>query len=286
VIRINHLLKELGKSLFRNVGTAFSSFLSLMLLFLLFDIYWIGASTSDRFYTDMLSDLRMEAFVSEDVADSTVPIVENNISMIEGVFLVEYISKEQAREELSRLVGSDLLIGYDTTNPLPRSFILSFSTDYLNSGQLKYIEAELTRMPEITEVFYNKSWLEKAEMAKTIILNAGLALGALILLAALIGSANNIRLMTRTRAVGFKQMQLLGAGRLFLATPFLMEGLLIGGLSALSGWLLVFYWKGKITFTQFELVYPVIEEIVIYCVAAALLGVISGYLGIRKLLRT
>ncbi len=77
-------------------------------------------------------------------------------------------------------------------------------------------------------------------------------------------------------------MRLVGAGKLFLAAPFLMEGLLIGGLSAAAGWWLVFLAAGKISFTLFEIVYPGLEEIVVFCFTAALLGLLSGYLGIRR----
>jgi len=41
--RIAHILKELSRNLYRNPGTALGSFLSLTLLFLLFDLYWIAA---------------------------------------------------------------------------------------------------------------------------------------------------------------------------------------------------------------------------------------------------
>ncbi|MDH4157902.1 MAG: permease-like cell division protein FtsX [candidate division Zixibacteria bacterium] len=283
--RIAHLLRELGRSLYRNFGTALSSFLSLALLLLLFDVYWAAAKTSDRFYAELLSGMRMEAFVDEAVPDSTIPLMKNDIDLIDGVLFSGYVSKESAREELSRLVGSDLLVGYDSLNPLPRSFVLSFSSDYLTSAKLAEVEKKLAAMPGIANVYYSSRWLNKAETTRAIVLNIGLVLGALILLSALISSTNNIRLMTRTRAVGFLQMRLSGAGRLFLALPFLLEGLLISGLSAVAGWLLLFYMRGKIAFTQFEVVFPMTDEIVIFCAAAAGLGVISGYLGIRKLLR-
>ena len=80
-------------------------------------------------------------------------------------------------------------------------------------------------------------------------------------------------------------MRLLGAGRVFLALPFLLEGWLIGGMSATIGWLVIFYSRQEITFTQFELVIPAGQEIVIYCCATAFLGIISGLLGISKQLR-
>jgi len=285
VTRIAYILKELSRNLYRNPGTAMGSFLSLMLLFLLFDLYWIAAGTSERFYTRLLSELKMEVFIAEETADSTLPIIKAALGAIDGVQSVEYISREKAREELSRLVGVDLLVGYDTLNPLPRSYVLDFSPDFLSTVGLADIESEIGKQAGISQVFYSKQWLQKAESTRTIILNIGMTLGALILLTALISSVNSIRLSSRARAIGFQQMRLLGAGKLYLAVPFLIEGFLLGGLSAVTGWLLIFYAKQKITFTQFELVLPTIEEIIIFCGITALLGIISGYLGIRKLLR-
>ena len=72
MIRIMHILRELGKNIYRNPGTAFSALLSTTLLFLLFDFFWIAAGTSERFYQDLLSDLNMEVFISEDVPDSSL----------------------------------------------------------------------------------------------------------------------------------------------------------------------------------------------------------------------
>ena len=65
--RLSHVLSELGRNLFRHPGTAVASVLSLMLLFLLFDFFWIATMTSDRCYRDLLSELRMELFLPEAV---------------------------------------------------------------------------------------------------------------------------------------------------------------------------------------------------------------------------
>ncbi len=283
--RLAHVVKELSRNLYRNPGTALGSFLSLALLFLLFDLYWVAAGTSEQFYARLLSGIKMEVFITEETADSTLAAIESALAAMEGVVAIEHVSREKAREELSRLVGVDLLVGYDTLNPLPRSFVLDLSPDYLTAAAMDGLEAEIRKRPDVSQVFYSRRWLEKAESARKTILSFGMALGALILLTALISSVNNIRLSSRARAVGFRQMRLLGAGKFFLAVPFLTEGMLIGGFSAAAGWLLIFYAGQKITFTQFELVIPSVKEIAIFCGATALLGIISGYLGIRKLLR-
>ncbi len=280
-----HILKELFRNIFGNPGTSFSTVLSISLLLVLFDLFWIAAGTSDRFYEDLLSGVKMEVYLNEDVNDTTRTALEDQIRAIPGVSGLSFISKEQAREELTNLVGVDLLVGYDTLNPLPRSLVLNFVPEYLNTTALDSISRQLQTLNGVAQVSFSRKWLEKAESTKGIIRTVGLTLGILIFITVLISSANNMRLTARTRTAGFYQMRLLGAGTWLLVTPFLLEGLIMGGISAGLGWLVIFYWKDKVDFTQITIVFPTTEQILIYCGLAALLGVISGFLGIRKLLR-
>jgi cell division transport system permease protein len=284
--RTLHVLRELFRNIFRNPGTSFSAILSISLLLLLFDLFWIAAGTSDRFYEDLLSGVNMEVYLNEDVTDTTRTALEDEIKSVPGVASVAYISKEEARQDLTNLVGVDLLVGYDTLNPLPRSFVLKFVPEYLNTKALNSISQRLQTFAGVSQVSFSRKWLEKAESTKGIIRNVGLMLGLLILITVLVSSANNMRLTARTRTAGFYQMRLLGAGTWFLVGPFLLEGLIMGGISAGLGWLLIYYWKDKVDFTQITIVFPNLEQIFIYCGLAALLGLVSGFLGIRKLLRT
>ncbi len=280
-----HTIKELLRNLWRHPGTAFSSFMSLTLLFLLFDLFWIAAGTSEKFYTRLLSDMEMELFMHPDTPDSVIASAEDSLAAIEGVRTVTFVSADEARGRLADLVGIDLLVGYDSDNPLPASYLLTFEERSLTTGAVAAIETRAKLLEGIDRVFYGRRWLSKAEETRAIILSLGMVLGGLILLAALIGSAINIRLMTETRAVGFRQMQILGAGKLFLATPFFMEGFLISGLSGAVGWAAVLYVRSRVSFTILEPVVPGLEEIGIFTAAVATIGLVSGYLGIRKMFR-
>jgi cell division transport system permease protein len=280
-----HILKELGRNFTRHPGTALGSFLSLLLLFLLFELYWVSANTAERFYSHLLSNLTMEVFLDEKVADSTLPLLESTIAAMEGVDSVTYTSKEQARDELSRLIGVDLLVGYDTTNPLPRSFTLALAAEHVNTVDVADMEAEIAQLSGVAQVVYSKHWLENAESVRELMLKVGVALGAVILLTAWLTLMNSIRLMMQARAAGLRQLRLLGAGKFFLSWPFLIEGCLIAGLSAAAGWIPILYGKQKVVFTQVEIVTPALDDIAIFCGAVALLGMISSYLGIRKHLK-
>jgi len=200
--RIGHIFKELARNMYRNAGTVLGSFLSLTLIFLLFDLFWIGAGTSERFYNRLLSELQMEVFIDEAVEETSVREIAETLKGIDGILSATYVSKEQAREKLSALVGTDLLVGYDATNPLPRSFVLQLDPVYLNTVDMTRLENDLVYTDGISDVYFSRRWLSKAERTRNIILSLGMALGALILLVAVINTTNNIRLMTRTRAVG------------------------------------------------------------------------------------
>ena len=283
--RLWYMIKETWFNLFRHFGTTAGSFLSLLLLFLLFDLSWVGAGTSEKFYQQLLSELQMDVYLSESLSDSMIVELQEEVIAVDGVVSLAFISREIAREQLNQQIGVDLLVGYDTLNPLPRSFVLDFAPDHLSLDDMAHIEDKLALLPGVTDINYSWRWLEKVEAVKAITIRVGLILGLLIILTVLLSSTNSIRLMARSRAIGFRQLLLLGTGRMFIALPFLAEGFLIAGLAALAGWAGIIYGVERVTFSQFEVILPTTREIGYYCLACALLGLLSGWLGIRTELK-
>ncbi len=283
--KLTHVLGELGRNVVRHPLASVASLLSLALLLLLFDLFWIAAQTSNRFYQDLLSEVEMELFVSESLSDSAATGIQRDLEIYPEIASVRYLSKDDARRELESLVGVDLLVGYDTINPLPRSYLLSFTPAVLSTHVLDSLQTALVTDDRIDAVEYGREWLAKAESTRNLIRDVGIGLGALILLAALINATNSLRLLARTRAEGITQMLLLGSGRLFVAAPFILEGMLIGGVSAAVGWLAIRFAASRVDITQVEIIMPTVEQIVGYCLVLAFLGGLAGWLGVSKFLR-
>jgi cell division transport system permease protein len=282
--RIRFMIRETSRNLYRYPGAALGSLLSLTLIFFLFDIFWIGAGTSDKLYSDLLGQVQMQVFLNDSVADSTLTPIVSNITDVNGILSARFISREDARQELAEMLGADLLAGYDTLNPLPRSIIVELKPEAKNLASMVSIEQTLRGISNVSDVVYSKEWLAKAESTRLLVSRIGYILGLVILLTAVISSGNSIRLMTRARGGGYRQMLLLGAGKLFVSFPLIIEGALICLFAAGTGWLVIWYGSYKIVFSQFTVVLPPLLQIIEFCLAAALLGCISGFLGIRKLL--
>ncbi len=269
---------------YRPISTL-GAIVALALLLLLLDLFWISARTVDAVYVDLVTELQMEVFVADSLADAEIDHLNSQLSDIPGVETVTYVSRQNAREELIRLTGVDLLSDSTVANPLPRSFVLTFRTDSINSAAFEEIETRLRTNPAIQQVNYSRDWLANTESTRSQVHRIGVIIGVLIAVAALLNLANNIRLMSRTSAVGIRQARLLGAGKMLLSSPYIFEGFLIGGIAAVMGWVALWYFQQSIRIAELQPVFPVFREIVWFCLLSAAIGGISGQLGVRRLLK-
>lgn len=282
---LTSVLRELLRNLRRHASTTLASLLSLLLLYLILDAFWVAALTAGRFYADLLSKLQMEVFVAESVPDEQLDAMADSLLLIPGVDSLRRVDRNQARAELAGLLGTDLLIGYDSANPLPRSMVITLDTAYLSVAQLEQMERQIGAVGGVEQTAYSRQWLAKAEQTHHLAVTVGMILGGIVLVTALVSSANSFRMMTRLRSEGLHQMRLLGAGQFRLAAPFLLESFLVGVLAAGLGWVGMHYATSRFTFANVQLQFPPLQQQLLYVLAAGLVALASGYLGIRKMLR-
>jgi len=263
---------------------ALTSFLSLLLLLLMFDLVWISALTSARYLESITTDIDMEVFIDDSLPDSTVSNILISIADMDGIAGAEYISKEDARDILYSLIGSDLLDGFEE-NPLPRSIVITFAPEYQGSVYLAELADNIDNLPGIDEIYYPKEWLEKIESTRGLVLKIVIFLGIIIALAVVLNLLYSIRLSARSRGQELLQHRLLGAGRSFLSFPFIIEGIAYALSAAAAGWLIIYYSATQLTFANIEIVFPVKLEVVYFFLAVLLVGMFGGYTGIRRSLR-
>ena len=89
-------------------------------------------------------------------------------------------------------------------------------------------------MPGVADVRYDRQWLNRLLSAIAIIRGVGLVLGAVLTIAAALTVANVVRLALYARRDELDIMQLVGAPQVYIRGPFVMEGVLQGGIGALA----------------------------------------------------
>lgn len=234
-------------------------------------------------------NIGFRVYMKSTVREAGIMQLQKILDATEYVKSTEYITPEQAAEELSRDLGEDFIdfLGY---NPLPPAIDLRLKASYANVDSLEMIETELMKNEDVKEVFYVKSLVHliNSNIRKISILLLGFSGLLLIIAIALIN--NTIRLSVYSKRFIIRSMQLVGATQAFIRRPFLFKGVAQGLYSALITLLLltgILYWLRNEYPELMEL--QDLELLLALYGLVILLGIIiswsSTYFAVRKYLR-
>lgn len=205
---------------------------------------------------------------------------------------LEFISKEQAAEELSREIqGADSnftqLLG---SNPLRDAFIMRVQRDYATSEAMQQIKEELEAMPSVFEVFYIESVVSAINRNITQISLVLLTLALVLVLTVVVLINNTIKLALFSQRFLIRSMQLVGATSWFIQRPFLWraiwQGLLSGTIASGLLYLLLEWAYRQIpeleNLRQDELFWGLCLSLLL---TGGLIGFFSAYASVRRYLR-
>lgn len=176
--------------------------------------------------------------LNDDAAEAEVRQFQKSLEIAPHVKSTEYISKEEAAEELKAELDEDFMdfLGY---NPLLNSIDIRLKADYVNPEKLAELEQEYSKKAFVNEVVYDKPLIQ---MANDNIERIGLILigGSVLLTLISIGLINSsIRLSIYSRRFLIKTMQLVGATKGFIRKPFIWRSFRHGLYGALMATLLL-----------------------------------------------
>ena len=160
--------------------------------------------------------------------------LEAKLHRLPGIDSIVFVSKDDALEEFKRDFGDEMIRSLDW-NPLPHSFLIYPSEGYRSSAKSRLLLDRIRQSEEVEEASANSlylAWLDKWKLP--------VALGASLLMLLVAGALsliihNAVKLNLYSRRILVENMKYCGAGHLFILTPFLLEGVLLGVLGSLIG---------------------------------------------------
>lgn len=188
----------------------------------------------DRFGDEM----GVTAYLEDGVDVAARDALARRVMTVEGVGEVVVVSAEEALERFRAGVGpqSGLLEALDH-NPLPASLEITLAPHRRSPEGLRVVVQALDGLPGIADLAYGQEWVEGYARFVGLVRGAALGAGCVLGLATLLIVANTIRLAVYARRDEVEILTLVGASRPFVATPFLVEGTLMGaagGVAALA----------------------------------------------------
>lgn len=143
----------------------------------------------------------------------------------------EYISKEDAVQRFQAYFPElDTLPNLLDSNPLPASFEIQVAPDHRSPEQVRRLVERLEGKPGVEEVDYDLLWIERLTTIIDLIRALGFFIGGALIVASVFTIFNVIKLTVYGRQDEISIMRLVGATHAYIRGPFLVEGMLQGGL--------------------------------------------------------
>ena len=229
---LSYTLRESFAGFTRTKFSTAMSIVTISISLLLLGLFAVASLHAARFIEALRSRVEMEAFLLEPLTPEANDRIRSAIAAIEGVENITFVSKEDAARIFREEFGDNILDVLEF-NPLPPSYKISLLPAYKTADRARVIYDRLTQIEGVESVRYRKALLELIDRRTTTVNNLTLGLGILISLSAILLVSNTIRLAIYARRKIIRTMELVGATRLFIRTPFLLEGMLQGFLGGL-----------------------------------------------------
>ncbi len=180
---------------------------------------------------------QISVFLSLDASREDAARIGGQLKQHEAIGRVEFVSREQALEQIKRSTGLADIIGELTQNPLPDAYIIY--PKKLDPQTLETLRDELQKWPKLEHVQLDSAWVRKLEALLKFGRLAVLILAMLLSFALVAVTFNTIRLQILTRHDEIEVSKLIGATDSFIRRPFLYSGLLQGLLGGATAWLII-----------------------------------------------
>jgi cell division transport system permease protein len=147
---------------------------------------------------------------------------------------VEVISRDQALARFRSLFRDLQTLPDDLgENPFPASVEATLRPGRESPEEVKRLVAAFEKAPGVEEVQYDLLWIQRLATAIRLVRGVGALLGGILVLAGVFTISNVIRLTVYARQDELDIMRLVGATRAYVKGPFVVEGLIQGGLGGL-----------------------------------------------------
>lgn len=119
------------------------------------------------------------------------------------------------------------------SNPFPASFELTLRPTHQSEAEVQRVVAASERAAGVEEVQYDLVWISRLSTAVRLIRGVGAILGGVLVLAGVFTISNVMRLTAYARQDELDIMRLVGATPAYVRGPFVVEGMIQGGLGGL-----------------------------------------------------
>ena len=227
---VGYLIGEGFRNTFKNKKSTFSAMLVMCISMLMFGFFFIIGENVDHIMSTVEDAQAIQVFIELDTTDTEIKTLEEQIKQINGVDKdnVEFLSREDGFDQYLERYGDKAYLLEPYEDVIPDSYIVNFTDLTL----AKEVENQINELENVKNITSANETMEKLVSITngirivTALILAGLVVGAIFII------SNTIKLTVYARRKEISIMKYVGATNSFIRWPFIVEGIIIGILSA------------------------------------------------------
>lgn len=228
---MGYAIKQGFKQIFRNRTMSAASMFSITAMLLILGLFFIlvvnvnmVAETAKKQFDTI------QVYLLDETTYEEAQVMLNNLRNTEGVSEANYLTNEQAMDKWKEKWGENayLLDGLKGGNPLPNSLLIK--VDRIEAADA--VVAMVKTFDGIEDVKYYKSAVDQIMSVTQFIQLGALIIIIFLVFVSVVVVSNTVKLTVLAREREISIMKYVGATNWFIRGPFLVEGILIGVISA------------------------------------------------------
>lgn len=239
---LRYFFAEAIASLWRGRRAAALSVLTIAAGLFVLGFFLIVNANLQRLTGRWAESAELSVYLDDDVTPQQAKIIEQLIDSSGLAAQREFVPKEEALKRF-RADFPDLAAASERMehNPFPASFEVRLKPTVREAeAAVDSLAVTVNGMAGVADVRYDRRWLSRLNTAIRLIRAVGLGIVVMLALASALTVANVVRLTAAARRDEIEIMQLVGAPFAFVRGPFVVEGVLQGGVGAILA--IVFLW--------------------------------------------
>lgn len=230
---LGYLVGEGFRNFFKNKKSTIASVIIMCATMFIFGIFFLIGENVNYIMKQVQSKQAMQIFINPEATKEQEAELEQKIKNIQYVNTIEYTSKEQALNDVKSWSSSVEMILGDLTsdgyNPFKASYVITL-TDLTKAEE---VQKQIETFGNVASVQTGNKTINKLiQVANGIRTATGVILVLLVLISIFI-IANTIKLTVHARRKEISIMKYVGATNGFIRWPFMVEGIIIGIVSAI-----------------------------------------------------
>ena len=179
--------------------------------------------------------IQIIVYLEDDIEDRVQQSLENRLQEDPAVESIELVDREQALARFRELFRDLSSLPDDLgENPFPASLEVNLRGSHQAPSEVQRLAGVFAEVPGVQEIQYDLLWIERLATGVRLLRGVGAFLGGILVLAGVFTISNVIRLTVYAREDELDIMRLVGATRAYVKGPFVVEGMIQGGLGGLA----------------------------------------------------